>query len=110
MFLQGFVIWYGQESGDKVSYKESGFQVPEMFGNFSTGYRNSSRRFRKVPEWDPPVHRVDMSHGEVQQPTWAGRTITQKAHAAGPIGEGHGLPPHAYKRRRGGLGRKNLEP
>ena len=38
---------------DIVSYMESGFRVLEKFGIFSVKYRNDSRRFRKVPKWDP---------------------------------------------------------
>ena len=38
---------------DIVSYMESGFRVLEKFGIFSVKYRNDSRRFQKVPKWDP---------------------------------------------------------
>ena len=72
----------------KIHIRKVVFRVSEKFGNFPAGYRKVSRRFRKVPRWDPPTLGPTWTEGVVQQPTWAGRTMPQ-----GPRGIGRwGLP------------------
>ena len=63
-------------SGGIGEVRENSGRVPE-----------DSRRFCKVPE-GPTLGDMNlegyMDLGEVQQPTWPGRTLSLKAHAAGP--------------------------
>ena len=61
-------------------------RVSEKFGIFLAGYRKDSRRFQKVPKWDPPDLRAHMDREKVQQPTWAGRTKIQRPMPKGKVG------------------------
>ena len=67
-----------EESGDKVSCKESGFQGSGKVRENSDRVPEDSRRVQKVPE-GPTLgghepRRYHMDRRGVQQPTWAGRT------------------------------------
>ena len=112
-------------------------RVPEKFGNFPAGYRNNYRRFQKVPEgptlgatnlegptWTKGRYRSP--HGLAAPnpkgpcgPIYEKGPKTLGAALGGnfplgrpPLGLGGGAraAPHAYIRRRGGLGRTPWNP